>query len=58
MYHAICLHFLTHPSTTDLGGALTLVINEHFDTNRIKPGYPPGHAPTTILVITCVPALC
>lgn len=42
-----------HPGgTTDLGGALTAVLNEHFDPSRVKPGYPPGHAPTTILVIT------
>lgn len=43
-----------HPGgTTDLGGALTAVLNEHFDPHaRVKPGYPPGHAPTTILVIT------
>lgn len=37
-----------------LAGALQRAFTEHFNPQRVKPNYAPGHAPTTILVITYI----
>lgn len=40
--------------TADLTGVLEAAFAEHFNPRRVKPGFPPGHAPTTMLIITYV----
>jgi len=47
-----CFERVKPGGSTDLAGVLQAAFDEHFASSRVKAGYPPGHAPTTILCIT------